>query len=886
MDFNQLIIYKQTTPERPAMYADYPDSLHPDIAGYLASHEVKKLYAHQAEMFEQAQQDKNIVITTSTASGKTLSFLLPVLQEILHNPLARAIFLYPTKALAADQYRAIQPYIQYFGENRISAGVYDGDTTPSERSRIRKTANIILTNPEMLNGAFLPNHSKYGFDFIFSNLKYVVIDELHTYRGIFGSHVANVFRRLNRVCGYYNSSPQFLCSSATIANPLELAREICGKDFIQIDKDGSPAAKRNYYLIQPPRIEDNKKNFVGQVQGTTIAAEMVSDLVEHDHSFIAFTKSRKNVEVVLRESRDKLAAEAFLGYSYADKVSGYRGGYTPMERKQIEHKMISGELSGLVSTNALELGIDIGKVDTTILVGFPGTRASFWQQTGRAGRSGMECNNYLILESLPQDQYIGVNPDWLFAGSNENAVVDKNNLLIQLAHIRAAAAELPLTLNDIAIFPDLGETIPVLLRVEELKSQNGKFVWSGTAFPAGDFNLRNMEKNRYKLMNKETNREITEMDETQAFRELHDGAIYLHDGMQYQVVELNLELKTAYALPYKGDYYTEPSGITEIKIIKQHKEQIYGRSRIFFGDINVNDVVWMYKKLQFHNHQNLGYEKLNKPLCKDYDTESTWISIPENVVTVYRRLLQVNSDGYLVRNNHFDGLCHAIKTATIMTTMTEKEDIGVQMSTNAIGINQIEPGEVYLFIYDKFVGGLGYAQKAYDLIEQIIQNAISLVSECSCKTGCTACIGDYKLDRSIVIWGLKSLLEELAAPKEQKYVEYAERSAIQKRFQFEELPEKWSEFCSYMMETGEQLSAFLTTISHVTVQDGTITLYTEQAFYKSWILEENNLRSLLNIFKFYTQSPVPIQIAIEVTDEASESDLKEKLQKRYRTLTD
>lgn len=889
METDQFIIYNKCVPARKAQYAEFPENLSQELQDYLVDQGVKQLYCHQAEMFEKAQEGNNIVITTSTASGKTLSFLLPVLQEILDNPLARAIFIYPTKALASDQYRAIKPYLDYFGENRISAGVYDGDTPVTERSRIRKSANIILTNPEMLSGSFLPNHSKYGFDFIFSNLKYVVIDELHTYRGVFGSHVANVFRRLGRVCRYYHSDPQFLCSSATIANPVELASEICGKDFIRIAKDGSPAAARNYHLVQPPKIEGSDHQFYGQVQATSIAAQMIPELVEDNHSFIAFAKSRRNVEVVLREARDKLTADSFLGNSYADKISGYRGGYTPMERKAIESKMITGTLKGLVSTNALELGIDIGKVDTTILVGYPGSRASFWQQTGRAGRSGSRCNNYLILESLPFDQYIGVNPDWLFDNASEHAIVDKNNLLIELCHIRAAAAEIPLTLNDISVFPDIGETIPILLRVSELTNQNGKFAWAGNAFPAGDFSLRNMDKNRYKLMNRETHQEITEMDEMQAFRELHDGAIYMHDGVQYQVLQLDLESKTAFAIPFKGDYYTMPGGNTEIRIIKKQEDQDYGRSHIYFGDVNVNDIIFMYKKLQFHNHQNLGYEQLQQPLSKEYETESTWMRIPSNVVQIYRRLLQQNSQGQLVRNNHFDGMCHEIKSATRMVTMTEEEDIGVSMSTNAIGMSEDGNDEVFLFIYDRFVGGLGYAEKAYNLIPKIIDQAIEMVGGCTCKNGCAACVGDYKLDRSVVLWGLKSLKEELEAPQSQKYVEYAERAVTRKAYQFRDLPDKWEEFCTYLNETGENYAAFLGTVPYVSIEDQTLVLYTDNSFYRDWILEQHNKRSLINIFNYYTEAPAQINIRIQViereqAEDEKRSDLKNKLKKRYHSL--
>lgn len=887
MNIKNLIIYDKTISKRAAAYSDFPENLSPELVEYLTQNGITKLYCHQAEMFEKAVEKNNIVITTSTASGKTLSFLLPVLQEILSNPLARAIFIYPTKALASDQYRAILPYLEYFGDNRISAGVYDGDTPVNERSRIRKSANIILTNPEMLNGAFLPNHSKFGFDFIFSNLKYVIIDELHTYRGAFGSHLANVFRRLGRVCRYYKASPQYLCSSATIANPVELAEEICGKKFIQINRDGSPAANKKYVLVQPPKLMGKDNRYYGQVQSTTVAAELIPDLVENNNSFIAFAKSRRNVEVILKESSDKLEAESFFGTSLSDKISGYRGGYTPLERKEIENKMITGALRGLVSTNVLELGIDIGKVDTTIIVGYPGNRASFWQQTGRAGRSGRNSTNYLILENLPFDQYIAINPDWLFESGSENAVIDKNNLLIELAHIRAAAAEIPLTLDDISIFPDLGETIPVLMRAKELSSQGGKFAWCGNSFPAGDFSLRNIDKTRYKLINKENNKEITEMDEMQAFREIHNGAIYMHAGVQYQVVKLDLETKTAYAVPFNGNYYTMPGGNTSIRIIQGNKETDYKRVKVIFGDVNVEDIVYMFKKLQFHNHQNLGFEQLENPLSKDFDTESTWVRIPDNVVAVYRGILQESESGKVIRNNHFEGLCYALKNAAMMSTMTEQEDIGVTMSNNAADISGNFDGEVFLFIYDKYIGGLGYSEKVFDLIAQIIENAIKMVGGCKCEDGCVACIGDYKLDKAVILWGLKNLLEEIEAPKDIKLVEYAPAVFMNKPFQFNELQHKWKEFCAYLQETGETFAGFLSTIPEVAVENNVLVLSTDNPFYKEWILEKTNQKSLMNIISFYTDAPAGTKLEIRLSEaDGDRKEVKNKLQRRYKDLVE
>ena len=882
MDIKDCIIYEKTIPAHPALYDDFPENLLTELAEYLREKGIERLYCHQVEMFEKVTAGKHVVITTSTASGKTLSFLLPVVQEILKKPLTRAIFIYPTKALAADQYRAIRPFLEYFGENRIVAGVYDGDTPVAERTRIRQSANIILTNPEMVNGAFLPNHSKYGFDFLFSNLKYIVIDELHTYRGVFGSHLANVFRRLSRVCRYYHADPQFLCSSATIANPVELAAEICGKQFELVDKDGSPAAERGYYLIQPPKIMGKDGDYYGQVKITTVAAELLPELMDEGKNFIAFTKSRKNVEIVLKETRDRLEAEGFPGLHRPEEVSGYRGGYTVSERKQIESQMISGELMGLISTNALELGIDIGKISTTVLVGYPGTRASFWQQTGRAGRSGKRSDNYLILDQMPFDQYIALEPGWLFEGSSENAVIDKNNLIIELAHIRAAAAEIPLTLDDIALFPDLGEAIPVLLGAEELASYNGKFAWSGGEFPAGDFSMRNIEDRRYKLLHKEDGKEITEMDESQAFRELHEGAVYMHDGVAYQVTKLDLESRTAYAVPFNGNYYTVAAGETNVKIIHEQKSTKLARTVLHFGDVNVSDYIYMFKKMQFHNHVNLGYESLPKALSKDYDTESVWMRMPENVVRVYRGLLQVNENTKQVRNNYYEGVCFALKNAARMVTMTEQEDIGVITSANALELAFATDSDVDLYFYDKYVGGLGFSEKIYDKMDEVIHSAVKLVKGCSCKKGCAACVGDHRLDKEMVLFGLENLLEHWDVPMDVKVAEYGPSTFRRKEFRFEKLEEQWDEFCKRIRENGESFAAFLQTVPSVEIRDRMLILKLTNSFYADWVMEPGNRTSLKNIICYYADVPAGFQIQVALADDREEPDrnVMEKIRRR------
>ena len=878
------IIYKKIIPEKAPIYAEFPSNLHPDIQSFLVKQNIQSLYIHQAETFCEAVNGKNIVITTPTASGKSLCFYLPVIQEILQNPVTRAIFVYPTKALAADQYRALKPWIEYFGEHRLSAGVYDGDTPPDERKRIRERANIILTNPDMLNGSMLPNHSKYGFDFIFANLKYIVLDELHVYRGAFGSHLANVFRRLSRLCRYYHSDPHFLCSSATIANPVELAEKICGKTFTCISKSGAGMAERTYCLIQPPEKLDRDGNPYGKESVISVAADLLPQLMEEKESFLAFAKSRKNVEILVKETRDHLENSGFLGSARKEEISGYRGGYTPKERKDIEKRMISGELTGLVSTNALELGIDIGKINTTVLVGYPGTRASFWQQTGRAGRGKGKCTNYLILANLPMDQYIALEPEWLFDSGSENAIVDPDNLLIELAHIRAAAAELPLSLDDGALFPDLGETIPVLLRVEEVRSLGGRFVWSGGLYPAGEFSMRNIDQNKYQLLNKETGKNITEMDEEQAFHEIHEGAVYMHDGEFYQVVHMNLESKIVEAVPFHGNYYTVPGCETNIRIIHRQKKQEWKRTELSFGDVNIADFVYMDKKMQFHNHQNLGFEQLRKPLTKNYDTEAAWIKLPENVVTMYRNLLQPDKQGYYVRNNHFEGLMFALKNAALMVTMTESADLGVAVSSNALELAGSTEEEVYLYFYDCYVGGLGFAEKIYDLIPKVVEQAVRMVSGCRCKNGCAVCIGDDRLDRNVILWGLQNLSEESGFAGMISLPENQEEQKISKEFKFAELGDKWNDFCSRITERNEAFAGFFRMVFSAEIKGDSLILSVKEAFYAEWANMPENRNAIVNVLRSYVSVPDGFRLAILSGEKIADHDKKEKMMRRYHSL--
>ena len=873
-------IFNKSIDARPGEYVAFPKALMPEIADYLSSRGIDKLYSHQAEMFERSLERNNIVITTSTASGKTLSFLLPVIQDILRNPSTRAIFLYPTKALASDQMRALEPIIEFFGQSRISAGVYDGDTPPNERQRIRRSANIILTNPDMLNSAFLPNHGNVGFSFIFSNLKYVVIDELHTYRGAFGSHLANVFRRLNRICKYHKSMPQFLCSSATIANPIELADNITGHNFIHISKDGSPAPKRYFSFIQPPIYGD--KGF--RLPPTRIAKELIPELVVGGHSFIAFCKSRKAVEVVVKEARELLDAADGGVFNYSSLISGYRAGYKPAERKAIEQKMVSGALKGLVSTNALELGIDIGKVDTTVLTGFPGTRASFWQQSGRAGRSGKESTTYLILENAPLDQFLAIEPEWLFNSSSENAVIDKNNLFIQIAHARAAAAELPLSPDDMAVFPNLGEIVPILINAGEVRMERGKFAWCGKSYPAGDFSLRNIDKVRYKLVNGQTGEHIAEFDETQAFREIHKDSIYLHSGQSYLITSFDRNDHSALCEPADVNYYTEPWIDLKLTIIKEQKRIDIGRTVLCFGDINSATIVKGHKKLQLHNHDNLGFEEI-EPLAKDYDTEGAWLRVPDNVADLYVHLTPPaqNFDRRISQqywNTYFDAIGFAIGNAAKPVTMAEASDLAV-----GVIIRKQESSEYYICLYDLFPGGMGYSEKSFSLMPEIINNAIKMVSKCKCSNGCPACIGDYTLDKRVVLWGLNNLLQESDAPVEVERKDLPEAPFEEKQFSINDISKRWDEFKVFIMQTGETNTAFIGEfITAVGAHDKTMVLHVANPLALLFANNDENRMQIRNLLYHYIE--MPYDTAIEFClEEQSTSGNEQKLAKHYQRLT-
>lgn len=885
--FKKRIVYERLLPPHPAEYADFPAEMAVPLKNCLRSIGIERLYSHQAEMFELVQSGNNTVITTSTASGKTLAFLLPIVQSILNDPSIRAIFLYPTKALAADQFRAMLPFLEYFGTERIQAGIYDGDTPVAERSRLRSNANIILTNPDMLNSAFLPNHSRYGFDFLFSNLRYIVIDELHSYRGAFGSHLSNVFRRLSRISHFYHATTQFLCSSATIANPVELASRICGVPFICIEHDGSPAPTKRFELWQPPAVKGGSF----RVSPAREAARLVPSLIEQGSSLIAFCKSRNTVEVVLKEAQDALKGQseekdhgtvgtnppAYTGPDRSGLISGYRGGYQPLERREIEQKMADGRLRGLIATNVLELGIDIGSLDTAVLVGFPGTRASFWQQSGRAGRKGSTATTFLLMDNLPMDQYLAIDPEWLFSGGSESAVVDPNNLFIQLAHVRAAAAELPLSLDDGALFPDLGEIVPILAEAGELTKQNGRWFWSGSPYPSGDFSLRNIDKLRYKLKNLRDNAVLTEMDELDAYREIYKGAIYMHRGRQYLVESMDRVNALCEARPIDVNYYTISCDNTEVQALRAARSVDLGRVTARFGDVKVAYTTWGFRRLQFHNHQNLGYEKLDEPLTKSFETEGLWITLPPEVRELYMCLSPAESAAMRGWKTYMEGLGFALQNAAFRVTMATPSDLGAAALTD-------ESGATAVCLFDMYSGGLGFCDKAFDQLDDILVNAAKAIEGCPCRNGCSACVGDYHLDKRAVLWGLKSLFEILPPPQNLKPRSEAPEPLPEdeKPFQLVTLPDHWQEFCDAAAVSEQYLGKFIRQVKTVSVRGGLLTLTVSSRFYADWLNEETNRLGLEALIRRDTAVPSDFRAIAETGEE--ESEKANTVARMYREL--
>ncbi len=713
------IVFRKLIPKKGARYGKLSRPLPDKLAKALLKSGIENLYVHQVEAIESLRKGKDVVIVTSTASGKTLCYNVPVIESILSNPETRAIYLYPTKALAQDQLRVLQHYMEGTGIH-FEAGTYDGDTPQALRRKLRDEAKVLLTNPDMLHTGILPNHSKWA-PFL-SRLKFVVVDEMHTYRGIFGSHVANVIRRLRRICRHYGSEPVFVASSATIANPKEHAEKLLGRKVKVIDRNGSPRGRKHFIFWNPPTIDiGNMERRSSNIE----AAQLITKLVLDDVKTIAFVRARVISEVITRYCRDSLGEHRS---SLKDIVHPYRGGYLPEERRKIERMLFNGELKAVISTNALELGIDVGSLEASIIVGYPGSIASTWQQAGRAGRGEEDSLIVFIPYNTPLDQYLAHHPDYFFGRSPENAIIDPVNPYILMAQMRAAAFELPLEAKEVEEMGEYAPSIAQLLEDEhELNFVKGKWYWCGRGYPSADVNLRNISPNVYTIVDEtEDNRVIGTIDEASAFQQVHPQAIYLHEAETYFVRDLDTEKRIAFVEKTNVDYYTQSITEVQVKVDKEEKAKDWKLSRVSFGDVSVTSLTFMFRKIKFGSRDSIGYGKCDLP-PQILETSGMWITPPAEVLSEVRKWGRVPSEGLL-------GLSNVLKEVVPLFVMCDPLDIGTT-------VNSRSTGGPAIYVYDKYPGGLGFAMKAYDIIEDIMDAAFELISSCPCEKGCPSCVG-------------------------------------------------------------------------------------------------------------------------------------------------
>jgi DEAD/DEAH box helicase domain-containing protein len=721
-DYRGQIAHVETIPARSAVYGRLARPLAEPVRAALAAAGIDRLYSHQVEAIDGVRSGRNVVVVTGTASGKTLCYNVPVLETLLADPSAKALYLFPTKALAQDQLKALArlAHLDPGLADLVRTGTYDGDTTRHTRRKLRDEGNVILSNPDMLHAGILPYHPKWNR--FLKDLRYVVVDEIHTYRGIFGSNVANVLRRLRRVCEHYGSNPQFVCSSATIANPRELAERLTGLPFSVVDDDGSPRGTKHFVLWNPPFLDSTKmERRSSNVEGHWLMAQLIAE----GFQTIAFGRARVVAELIYRYAKDSLER---IKPEYARKIRPYRGGYLPEERREIERQLFSGELMGVASTNALELGIDVGSLDAAVIVGFPGTIASTWQQAGRAGRTSDESLSVLVGYNDPIDQYLMRNGSYFFRQTPENAVIDAENKYILAKHLRCAAFELPVTAADEALFGELTEPIVrVLEEMNELKALDGSYYWSSTESPARTVNLRTISDHTYTIVDvARGNAVIGVVDGVSALELVYPEAIYLHEGETYFVRELDLEQKVAYVEKKEVDYYTQPVLDSAIRVGEVSAEKSWRGNRVVFGDADVTWVTSAFKKIKFYQLDSIGWCDLDLPPFH-LPTKALWL-VPSPVVMAEVRAAGKNPVEGLV------GIRNVAISVLPLFSMCDRRDIGgIVESSNT--------GSPTMFLYDRFEGGLGFVETGYDRIEELLEACLSLVSECGCEEGCPSCVG-------------------------------------------------------------------------------------------------------------------------------------------------
>ncbi|HLQ48884.1 MAG TPA: DEAD/DEAH box helicase [Candidatus Dormibacteraeota bacterium] len=712
------VVHHRHIPARDAVYGAHPAWLDPRIRDGLASRGIDRLYTHQADAVEAVHAGDDVVVVTPTASGKTLCYAVPVLQAIADDPAARALFLFPTKALGQDQVAEFSGLARA-ANMTISAATYDGDTPAPIRSAVRKAGQVVVSNPDMLNSAILPHHTKW-FQ-LFEQLRVIVIDELHTYRGVFGSHVANVIRRLLRLCAHYGSSPVIVCCSATIANPAELAAMLTGRPARLIDRNGAPAGERHVLLVDPP-VLDAATGARGSAQ--TLANRWALPFLRAGRQTIVFGRSRTAVEILLTGLREALRES----YGPRSRVRGYRGGYLPTERRAIERGLRDGEVLGVVATNALELGVDIGRLDVAILAGYPGSVAATWQQFGRAGRRQGTSVSVLVASGAPVDQYVIHHPEFVLDGSPEEARVDPDNLHVLLAHLRAAVFEMPFEPGE-RFGPGPADDLLAFLSESGHVRQagDGRWYWSSENFPASEISLRTAAPENVVIIDTSPDRPrvLGEVDLFSAQVLVHEHAIYIHESIQYHVDKLEWGERKAYVHRIDADHYTYANRAVTLKPLDVFDEAPATGGHRVHGEVMVASLVTLYKKLKFVTDENVGWGPIDLPEI-ELQTTAYWLTAD----ALPGRWSRNDLDVALI------GAGRAIQTIASVLLMVDPRDLG--LVTQVRSPHQEAPT---IYLYESVPGGVGLSERLWQRHDELIVGATELISACACDGGCPACTG-------------------------------------------------------------------------------------------------------------------------------------------------
>jgi DEAD/DEAH box helicase domain-containing protein len=770
---DEVVTAVRRMPAAEARLAPVPEGVDPRLVAALSSRGITELYTHQAEAVAHALAGRSVVVTTPTASGKTLCYNIPVLNSILNDPSTRALYLFPTKALAQDQLAELDRLAQVLNEAAgLELGVftYDGDTPQDARRAIRARAQVILTNPDMLHSGILPHHPKWAR--LFENLRFIVIDELHAYRGVFGSHLANVLRRLRRICQHYGSDPVFICSSATIANPRELAERLTERPFELVEESGAPRGEKFFFFVNPPIVNRQlgiRRSYTQETRRVTL------EFLRRGLQVIVFAQSRLVTEILTRYLKDTIQGPPGAD----DVVRGYRGGYLPNRRREIEKGLRDGEVRAVVATSALELGIDIGALDVAVLAGYPGTIAATWQRAGRAGRRAGQSAAVLVASSAPLDQYVVRNPSYFFDASPEHALINPDNLQILVAHIKCAAFELPFGAHEVFgresvqdILQILSEEGLVHLAEEQGPDEEAHWHWTNESYPADAISLRSVSSDNFVVVdNTDHTRVIGETDFTSAPSTLHEKAIYIVEGTLYQVEKFDFENRKAFVRKVECDYYTDAIRYDRVTILDTFETDAgqeppaSSPATWSHGEVHVVSRVVGFKKIKFYTNENVGSGELDLPE-QEMHTTGCWFTISRAVMTSLPYGGDDRRDGVI-------GLAFALRQVAQFLLMCDRHDIGVSIGNGraadvpqeavlaggedsgsgasgavarlgrgrTAGQALVDYDEPRVFVYDNYPGGIGLSEPLFSMRQALIEKTRDLIGTCLCESGCPSCVG-------------------------------------------------------------------------------------------------------------------------------------------------